>query len=115
MIHRHSQPSRAGPHSTSGFRRRARAHRRPAGTRPVIEYLEARCVMSGLNPITSPAINLPIDPTVQRSGRITTPGGGDVYRFSLDAPGLVTAHVHASGFATLLSLLDANGNTLSQS
>ncbi|HEV3164586.1 MAG TPA: hypothetical protein VGZ22_11210 [Isosphaeraceae bacterium] len=80
----------------------------------MMEHLELRCLLSGSS-LPTTAIDLPLDPNVQRAGWIAQPGGQDQYRVTLDGAGRLVAYVHATGFDTRLSLLDGQGDVLIQS
>lgn len=95
---------------------RFRSCRRPCfGRVLVLEILERRCVLSTFQVAGTTPIDLPVDPNIERQGTLQAQGASDLYRFQLDAQGLVTAKVHAQGFDTILALLDSDGRVLIQS
>ncbi|MDR3636419.1 MAG: FG-GAP-like repeat-containing protein [Isosphaeraceae bacterium] len=107
-------PPRLPPRRSSS-RRRSAGQRARAALCPWIERLEDRCVLSASDPLSQPSIALGTDPNISVPGLIAQTGGQDLYRFTLDADGLLTAQVNPAGFNTLLSLRDGHGNVLIQS
>lgn len=112
---RHQPPDLRGHVLTARCSRAgSRRHRKHAGLRLLVEYLELRRVLSTLNP-SDTVFDLPTDPTVQRTGWIADIGGRDVYQVPIDGDGRLVATAHAEGVATRLSLLDDQGHVLIES
>src|SRR3954447_26485336 len=72
--------------------------------RPLLQELEQRRLLTfaGFNPTL--AIDLPIDPSVQRAAQISAVGQHALFRVTVDQPGLLSASDQGLGFQTTLSL-----------
>ena len=55
------------------------------------------------------------DPNVAQGGQIVQAGGQTTYRVTLDGDGLLAAQVQPSGFNSVLSLLDSQGQLVIES